>query len=158
MENNQKNKRGKIKEELKSFFTIRQLSVSELMAHSFYIVLSLLSGARGYTLLNMTSQEIQSSEMYLSLVQYMSIEVWGGLILVLSATLILSVLLPREPKFTMTVFVNLALAVIFFLLSAAAYQNGLSVLNFYNHTIIVVAHVVLAGLGVVGVWRTKRTS
>lgn len=157
MGNNQEDKRGRRKT-LKEFLAIRQLTTSELMAVSFYVVLSLLSGARGFTLIQMTEVEIARSEMYLSLHQYADISIWGGALIAVSIMLILSVLLPKEPQFILTIISNSILAFIFILLSAAAYENGASILNFYNHTIISVAHVVLAGLGVVALCRKTKTS
>lgn len=158
MENNQENKRGRKRKKIKNLFVIRQLSTSELMAVSFYLFLALLSGARGVTLIQMTQIEIARSEMYLSLHQYADISVWGIALILLAALLVLSVMLPKEPQFIITTIANITLALIFLLLSAAAYENGASILNFYNHTIISVAHVVLAGLGVVGLARKSRTS
>ena len=152
----QGNKRGEKRKGVKEFFMIRQLSTSEAMAISFYMFLSLLSGARGVTLIQMTREEVARSEMYVSLTQYMSIEVWGGLLLVASTVLMLSALLPKEPEYIVSIISNLVLAVLFFLLSAAAYENGLSTLNFYNHTIILTAHIFLAGLGVFGLCRKRK--
>lgn len=152
----QGNKRGEKRKGAKEFFMIRQLSTSEAMAISFYMFLSLLSGARGVTLIQMTREEVARSEMYVSLTQYMSIEVWGGLLLVASTVLMLSALLPKEPEYIVSIISNLVLAVLFFLLSAAAYENGLSTLNFYNHTIILTAHIFLAGLGVFGLCRKRK--
>ena len=157
MGNNQEDKRGRRKT-LKEFLAIRQLSTSELMAVSFYVILSLLSGARGVTLIQMTEIEIARSEMYLSLHQYAHISVWGGVLIAVAILLILSVLLPREPQFILTIISNAILGFIFILLSAAAYENGASVLNFYNHTIISVAHVVLAGLGAIALCRKTKSS
>lgn len=157
MDNNyQENKRGKKRKSVKEFFTIRQLSTSESMAISFYVFLSLLSGARGVTLIQMTQEEVNRSEMYVSLTHYMSIEVWGGLLLVAATVLLLSALLPKEPEYIVSIISNLILAVLFFLLSAAAYENGSSILNLYNHTIILTAHVSLAGLGVLGLCRKRK--
>lgn len=159
MDNNyQENKRGKKRKSVKEFFTIRQLSTSEAMAVSFYVFLSLLSGARGVTLIQMTREEVARSEMYVSLTQYMSIEVWGGLLLVAATVLLLSALLPKEPEYIVSIISNLILAALFFLLSAAAYENGQSTLNFYNHTIILTAHVCLAGLGVLGLCRKRKNT
>lgn len=159
MDNNyQENKRGKKREKIRKFFTIRQLSTSELIAISFYVFLSLLSGARGITLIQMTPEEVYRSEMYTSLTQYMSIEVWGGLLLVAATVLLLSALLPKEPEYIVGIISNIILASLFFLLSAAAYQNGSSILNFYNHTIILTAHVSLAGLGVLGLCRKRKNT
>lgn len=157
MENNyQENKRGRKRKKIKDFFVIRQLSTSELMALSFYVFLAMLSGARGVTLIQMSEIEIARSEMYMSLHQYADISVWGIALIVLAALLVLSVLLPKEPQFIITTMTNTALAIIFLLLSAAAYENGSSILNFYNHTIISVAHVVLAGLGGMALARKSR--
>lgn len=157
MENNQENKRGRKKrKKIKEFFVMRQLSTSELMALSFYLFLALLSGARGVALIQMTEFEIARSEMYLSLHQYADISVWGGLLIAVSIMLILSVALLKEPQYILTIISNSILAFIFILLSAAAYENGASILNFYNHTIISVAHVVLAGLGVVALCRKAK--
>lgn len=157
MENNyQGNKRGRKRKKIKDFFVIRQLSTSELMALSFYVFLAMLSGARGITLIQMTDEEVARSKMYVSLTEYMSIEVWGGLLLVAAVTLVLSTLLPKEPEFIVAITSNVVLAVLFFLLSAAAYENGSSILNFYNHTIILTAHVMLAGLGVLGICRKRK--
>lgn len=152
----QENKRGEKREGVKEFFTIRQLSTSEAMAISFYLFLSLLSGARGVALIQMTPEEVTRSQMYVSLTQYMSIEVWGGLLLVAATVLLLSALLPKEPEYIVSIISNLVLAMLFFLLSAAAYQNGSSILNLYNHTIILTAHVCLAGLGVLGLCRKRK--
>lgn len=158
MENNyQGNKRGRKRKKVKDFFVIRQLSTSELMAISFYVFLALLSGARGITLIQMTDEEVARSEMYMSLHQYADISVWGIALIVLAALLVLSVLLPKEPQFIVTTLTNIALAVVFILLSAAAYENGSSILNFYNHTIIGVAHVVLASLGGMALCRRAKT-
>lgn len=158
MENNyQENKRGRKRKKIKDFFVIRQLSTSELMALSFYVFLALLSGARGVTLIQMTDEEVARSEMYMSLHQYADISVWGIALIVLAALLVLSVLLPKEPQFIVTTLTNIALAVVFILLSAAAYENGSSILNFYNHTIIGVAHVVLASLGGMALCRRAKT-
>lgn len=152
----QENKRGKKRKSVKEFFTIRQLYTSEAMAISFYVFLSLLSGARGVTLIQMTQEEVNSSEMYVSLTQYMSIEVWGGLLLVAATALLFSALLPREPYYIVSIISNLVLATLFFLLSAAAYENGSSILNLYNHIIILTAHISLAGLGVLGLCRKRK--
>lgn len=156
MENNQEDKRGRKRTKIKEFFAIRQLSTSELMAVSFYLFLALLSGARGVTLIQMTQIEIARSEMYLSLHQYVDIAIWGGALIAVAMLLIASVLLPKEPQFILTIISNSILAFIFILLSAAAYENGASILNFYNHTIISVAHVVLAGLGGVALARKSK--
>lgn len=158
MENNQEDKRGRTKTKIKELFTIRQLSTSESMAISFYVFLSLLSGARGVALLQMTDAEIARSDMYMSLHQYADIAVWGGVLIAVSVFLILSVMLPREPKFFLNIISNAILGFIFILLSAAAYENGASILNFYNHTIISVAHVVLAGLGAIALCRKTKSS
>lgn len=157
MKNNQEDKRGRKRKKVKDLFVIRQLSTSELMAISFYLFLALLSGTRGFTLIQMTESEIARSEMYLSLHHYAHISVWGGVLIAVAILLILSVLLPREPQFILTIISNFILAFIFILLSAAAYENGNSILNFYNHTIISVAHVVLAGLGVMALCRKAKT-
>lgn len=158
MENNQEDKRGRKKIKIKELIAIRQLSTSETMAISFYVFLSLLSGARGIALLQMTDAEIARSEMYMSLHQYADIAIWGGVLIAVSVFLALSVMLPREPKFFLTVLSNAILGFIFILLSAAAYENGTSILNFYNHTIISVAHVVLAGLGAIALCRKTKSS
>ena len=158
MENNQEDKRGRKKTKIKELFTIRQLSTSESMAISFYVFLSLLSGARGVALLQMTDAEIARSDMYMSLHQYADIAVWGGVLIAVSVFLALSVMLPREPQFFLTILSNTILGFIFILLSAAAYENGASILNFYNHTIISVAHVVLAGLGAIALCRKTKSS
>lgn len=158
MGNNQENKRGRKRTKIKELFTIRQLSTSEVTAISFYVFLSLLSGTRGFTLLQMTDAEIARSDMYMSLHQYADIAIWGGVLITVSVFLALSVMLPREPHFILTIVSNAILGFIFILLSAAAYENGASILNFYNHTIISVAHVVLAGLGVVALCRKTKTS
>lgn len=158
MENNQEDKRGRKRTKIKELFVIRQLSTSETMAISFYVFLSLLSGTRGFTLLQMSDAEIARSDMYMSLHQYADIAVWGGVLIAVSAFLIISVILPREPKFFLIILSNSILGFIFILLSAAAYENGTSILNFYNHTIISVAHVVLAGLGAIALCRKTKSS
>lgn len=158
MENNQEDKRGRKRTKIKELFAIRQLSTSELVAISFYVFLSLLSGTRGFTLLQMSDAEIARSDMYMSLHQYADIAVWGGVLIAVSAFLIISVILPREPKFFLIILSNSILGFIFILLSAAAYENGTSILNFYNHTIISVAHVVLAGLGAIALCRKTKSS
>lgn len=156
MRNNEENKRGSNRKNIKEFFVIRQLSTSELVAITFYVFLALLCGARGLALIQMTDAEIARSEMYMSLHQYADIAIWGGAIIILAVLLVASVLLPKEPQFVLTIFSNTMLAVVFILLSAAAYENGASVLNFYNHTIISAAHVVLASLGVVALARKSK--
>lgn len=158
MENNQEDKRGRKRTKIKELFAIRQLATSETMAISFYVFLSLLSGARGFTLLQMSDAEIARSDMYMSLHQYADISIWGSMLIAVSVFLIFSVILPREPKFFLTIISNTILGFIFILLSAAAYENGSSILNFYNHTIISVAHVVLAGLGAIALCRKTKSS
>lgn len=156
MKNDKNEKRGRKRKTFKEFFAIRHLRMSELMTLCFYMFLSMLSGARGLTLIQITEEEVSRSDMYTSLTAYMSIEVWGGLLIVASITLAFSAIISGRPNYTLAVPSNLILAILFFLLSAAAYENGSSILNFYNHTIILTAHTVLAGLGVAALCRNRK--
>lgn len=157
MKNDKNEKRGRKRKTIKEFFAIRHLRMSELMTLCFYMFLSMLSGARGLTLIQMSEEEVNRSDMYTSLTTYMSIEVWGGLLIIASVTLAFSAIISGRPNYVLAVTSNLILAILFFLLSAAAYENGSSILNFYNHTIILTAHIVLAGLGVFALCHNRKS-
>lgn len=133
------------------------MKIFELMANLLIVLVSVLGFVRGMEWIVRSSQSLQqSSDIYITIDQYMDIQSLGWLLVIASIVLFSTVFTKGSPAYISMIIGGIGIGTIFLFYGLVTVGSATLISTYYTMLTVSIYGYLLAGIGALALWKTKR--
>ena len=133
------------------------IKINEIMSNLLILLISILGAIRGFEWITRDGETlVKASKIYVTIGQIIDVQSLGWLMLVSAAVLLSTIFIPGRVRYVSLVIGGFATGSIFLFYGMASTEFANLMATYYTFVSIGLYGYVLAGLGVIALWRTRR--